>query len=89
VTAFDDDGKLLGVVGLNIFVDELGNLTDLVKEALQPRTLSKTFDPTKIVLTAANASIQVSAMTNQFKTLFQHTWGRKKKQNNKILIPII
>lgn len=69
VPAFDDDGKLLGVVGLNIFVDQLGILTDYVKEALQPRTLAKTFDPTKIVLTAANASIQVSAMTEPLKTL--------------------
>jgi len=52
VPAFDQDGNVLGVVGLNIFVDELGSLNELVILVLQSRSQSKTFDPTTIALTA-------------------------------------
>jgi len=70
VAAFDQDGNLLGVVGLNIFVDELGSLTELVTIALQSRSQSKTFDPRTVALTAADARIQVSsAIPKPFKFL--------------------
>ncbi|KAG0624886.1 hypothetical protein M758_2G011700 [Ceratodon purpureus] len=55
---FANDGRLLGVVGLNIFLDELpGNKSKSVNDALAGRNGGKAFDPSKFALTAANASI--------------------------------
>jgi hypothetical protein len=34
IAAFGADGQLLGVAGIDVYIDELGNLTDPVKYAL-------------------------------------------------------
>ena len=61
--AFADDGSLLGTVGLNIFLDQLPMaLAQSVDDSLSGRAGGKAFNPATFVLTAANASIQVSKL---------------------------
>jgi hypothetical protein len=55
--AFGADGQLLGVAGIDVYIDELGNLTDLVTNALQNRSNEGSIYPTVATLNQLNCSV--------------------------------
>ncbi|KAH8975711.1 hypothetical protein BDL97_01G173200 [Sphagnum fallax] len=55
--AFGADGQLLGVAGIDVYIDELGNLTDLVKYALPNQTNEGSTYPTIATLNQLNCSV--------------------------------
>lgn len=58
--AFSAAGNLIGVAGLTIYIELLGNLTNPVKNALVSRVTGYSAPTVPIVLTAANCSVVVS-----------------------------
>jgi hypothetical protein len=60
IAAFGADGQLLGVAGIDVYIDELGNLTDLVKYALPNQTNEGSTYPTIATLNQLNCSVAVS-----------------------------
>jgi hypothetical protein len=60
IAAFGADGQLLGVAGIDVYIDELGNLTDLVTNALQNRSNEGSIYPTVATLNQLNCSVAVS-----------------------------
>jgi hypothetical protein len=57
IAAFGANGQLLGVAAIDVYIDELGNLTDLVTNALQNRSNEGSIYPT---LNQLNCSVAVS-----------------------------
>ncbi|KAG0589026.1 hypothetical protein KC19_2G286600 [Ceratodon purpureus] len=58
--AFSDAGDLIGVAGITIYIEVLGNLTDAVTQALRSRITASAYNAstaTQVILTAANCSI--------------------------------
>lgn len=51
---------MLGVAGIDVYIDELGNLTDLVTNALQNRSNEGSIYPTVATLNQLNCSVAVS-----------------------------
>ncbi len=60
IAAFGADGQLLGVAGIDVYIDELGNLTDLVTNALQNRSNEGSIYPTVATLNQLDCSVAVS-----------------------------
>ncbi|KAG0606079.1 hypothetical protein M758_9G112000 [Ceratodon purpureus] len=55
---FGADKTLLGVVGMDIFINNLGSLADSVYAAILLRSVGKGFKSSNLVLTSANCSLQ-------------------------------
>ncbi len=51
---------MLGVAGIDVYIDELGSLTDLVTNALQNRSNEGIIYPTGATLNQLNCSVAVS-----------------------------
>jgi hypothetical protein len=60
IAAFGADGQLLGVAGIDVYIDELGNLTNLVTNALQNRSNEGSIYHTVATLNQLNCSVAVS-----------------------------
>ncbi|KAG0570591.1 hypothetical protein KC19_6G173300 [Ceratodon purpureus] len=56
-TAFGPSGELIGVAGITLYLDSLGNTTDQVLQVLQNKTTGNSLPGSPIVLTAANCTI--------------------------------
>ncbi len=58
--AFGSDGQLLGVVGIDVYIDELGNIAQLVRQALENQTNQGNIQPAIVTLNNQNCSLGVS-----------------------------
>ncbi len=58
--AFGSDGQLLGVVGIDVYIDELGNIAQLVRDALENQTNQGNIQPAIVTLNNLNCSLAVS-----------------------------
>jgi hypothetical protein len=63
--AFDSNGELLGVAGIDVFLVELGMLAPSVKEALQQRLVGNHVPYNNSIPLQFNCSLEVSY--NSFK----------------------
>ncbi len=60
--AFGLDGQLLGVVGIDVYIDELGNIAQLVRDALENQTNQGNIQPAIVTLNNLNCSLAVSTI---------------------------
>jgi hypothetical protein len=67
--AFDSNGELLGVAGIDVFIVELGTLSQSVEEALQQRVVGTYVPLNNSIPLQFNCSLEVSY--NSFKHLNQ------------------
>jgi len=58
-TAFTPEGDLIGVAGITLYLELMGNLTNPVKNALQSRVTGYSAPTKPIILTAANCTVVV------------------------------
>jgi hypothetical protein len=65
--AFDSNGELLGVAGIDVFIVELGMLEQSVEEALQQRLVGNNVPLNNSITLQFNCSLEVSY--NSFKHL--------------------
>jgi hypothetical protein len=55
--AFGSDRQLLGVVGIDVYIDELGNIAQLVRDALESQTNQGNIQPAIVTLNNLNCSL--------------------------------